>query len=150
MTAKDYAEYVHRSSERDDVNVPAVAARGEEVPGGCGTPSGLGDAIPKPPTPMSPTIRFRFIGRVDTANSVKAPFLTVDGLRALGFSDIEPESVQKLNSIAAIPALESRKSRRRSTGRARALQFRLFQAVMNCRAKATSVEYEKVWTPGRR
>jgi hypothetical protein len=35
-------------SGRDDVNVPAVAARCEEVPGGCGhaaprTPSGLGD-----------------------------------------------------------------------------------------------------------
>ena len=55
-------------AELERVNVPAVAARCEEVPGGCGhaaprTPSGLGDAIPKPPTPMSPAIRFQVQGR---------------------------------------------------------------------------------------
>jgi hypothetical protein len=47
-----------------------AAARYEEVPGGCGhaaprTPSGLGDAIPKPTTSMSLAIRFGFICRVD-------------------------------------------------------------------------------------
>jgi uncharacterized protein len=31
--------------------------------------------------------------------------LTVDGLRALGCGGIEPENVQKMDSIAAIPAL---------------------------------------------
>jgi uncharacterized protein len=53
--------------------------------------------------------------------------LTVDGLGALGFSDIEPESVQKLDSVAAIPALEVGKAVADRTGRARALQFRLFK-----------------------
>jgi hypothetical protein len=44
-------------------------------------PQGLGDAIPKPPTPMWPAIRFRFIGRVDDQRG--APHREVIRLRRL-------------------------------------------------------------------
>ena len=38
--------------------------------------------------------------------SLLAPELTKEGLAALGCTDVDPEVVQKLDSIDAIPALE--------------------------------------------